>query len=37
MYKADGTRYEADFWIKSNDVEVVIGEKQIQEIISDFK
>ena len=37
VYMTDGTKYEADSWQKSNDLEVVIGTNQIREQISHFK
>lgn len=37
LYMADGTKYESDGWLKSNELEIVIGEKQIREMISRFR
>jgi hypothetical protein len=37
VYMKDGTKYEADSWKKSNDLELVIGTTQIKEMISHFQ
>jgi len=37
IYLEDGTKYEADNWVKSSDLEVVIGKKQIEDMISHFR
>ncbi len=36
LYKQDGTKYASPEWRKSNSLEVVIGKKQIQEMIPEF-
>lgn len=37
IYKEDGTVFKSDSWKKSRDLEVVLGTKQIKELISEIK
>ena len=37
VFMPDGTRYEAEHWKKSSDLDMVIGSNQIKELISHFK
>ncbi|TAE53994.1 MAG: hypothetical protein EAZ89_07000 [Bacteroidetes bacterium] len=37
LYKSDGTKYASPVWQRSNSLEVIIGKKQIQEMIPEFK